>query len=63
MLDQFGGGRVGRVDIDFLSGPEKTGTFASPQRARRGEEALRLESALPLVRPLTRSRSDAPDLV
>jgi sulfide:quinone oxidoreductase len=27
---EFGGGRVGRVDIDFLSGPERTGTFNAP---------------------------------
>ena len=30
---EFGGGRVGRVDIDFLSGPEKTGTFNPPSEA------------------------------
>jgi sulfide:quinone oxidoreductase len=27
---EFGEGRVGRVDIDFLSGPKPTGTFQSP---------------------------------
>ncbi len=27
---EFGGGRVGRVDIDFLSGPERTGTLRPP---------------------------------
>jgi sulfide:quinone oxidoreductase len=27
---EFGSGRVGRVDIDFLSGPEKTGVFQAP---------------------------------
>lgn len=27
---EFGRGRVGRVDIDFLSGPERTGTFTAP---------------------------------
>jgi len=27
---EFGGGRVARVDIDFLSGPEKTGTYQAP---------------------------------
>jgi sulfide:quinone oxidoreductase len=27
---EFGGGRVGRVDIDFLSGPKPTGTFREP---------------------------------
>jgi sulfide:quinone oxidoreductase len=35
---EFGGGRVASVDIDFLSGPEKTGTFNPPsaeQMARK----------------------------
>ena len=27
---EFGSGRVGRVDIDFLSGPTKTGSFTAP---------------------------------
>lgn len=27
---EFGSGRVGRVDIDFLSGPTRTGTFREP---------------------------------
>jgi sulfide:quinone oxidoreductase len=27
---EFGGGRVGRVDVDFLSGPKPTGTFREP---------------------------------
>jgi sulfide:quinone oxidoreductase len=27
---EFGTGRIGSVDIDFLSGPEKTGTFNAP---------------------------------
>jgi sulfide:quinone oxidoreductase len=27
---EFGGGRVGRVDVDFLSGPKPTGTFHPP---------------------------------
>lgn len=30
---EFGAGRVGRVDVDFLSGPEPTGTFHEPSRA------------------------------
>ncbi len=30
---EFGGGKVGRVDIDFLSGPEKTGEYQAPSRA------------------------------
>src|SRR5581483_8143175 len=30
---EFGAGRVGRVDIDFLSGPTRTGTFQPPSAA------------------------------
>lgn len=30
---EFGSGRVGRVDIDFLSGPTRTGTFRAPSAA------------------------------
>ena len=30
---EFGSGRVGSVDIDFLSGPERTGTFHPPSAA------------------------------
>jgi sulfide:quinone oxidoreductase len=35
---EFGGGRVGRVDIDFLSGPRPTGTFVEPSRALVAEK-------------------------
>jgi sulfide:quinone oxidoreductase len=27
---EFGAGRIGRVDVDFLSGPKPTGTFQEP---------------------------------
>ena len=30
---EFGAGRVGRVDVDFLSGPKPTGTFQEPSDA------------------------------
>jgi len=30
---EFGGGRVGRVDVDFLSGPSPTGSFIEPSVA------------------------------
>jgi sulfide:quinone oxidoreductase len=30
---EFGEGRVGRVDVDFLSGPKPTGTFNEPSEA------------------------------
>jgi sulfide:quinone oxidoreductase len=35
---EFGAGRVGRVDIDFLSGPNPTGTFIEPSAALVGEK-------------------------
>jgi sulfide:quinone oxidoreductase len=35
---EFGGGRVGRVDVDFLSGPKPTGTFREPSDALVAEK-------------------------
>jgi sulfide:quinone oxidoreductase len=35
---EFGGGRVGSVDIDFLSGPTRTGTFNAPSAALAAEK-------------------------
>jgi sulfide:quinone oxidoreductase len=35
---EFGAGRVGRVDIDFLSGPKPTGTFQAPSDALVAEK-------------------------
>jgi sulfide:quinone oxidoreductase len=35
---EFGGGRVGRVDIDFLSGPKPTGTLAPPSAELAAEK-------------------------
>ena len=35
---EFGGGRVGRVDIDFLSGPQRTGTLRPPSPALAAEK-------------------------
>jgi sulfide:quinone oxidoreductase len=35
---EFGGGRVGRVDVDFLSGPKPTGTFQEPSLALVAEK-------------------------
>ncbi len=38
---EFGAGRIGRVDVDFLSGPEPTGTYYPPSvRTSRRERAL-----------------------
>jgi sulfide:quinone oxidoreductase len=35
---EFGGGRVGRVDVDFLSGPSPTGSFVEPSVTLVGEK-------------------------
>jgi sulfide:quinone oxidoreductase len=35
---EFGGGRVGSVDIDFLSGPGRAGTFNPPSAAKVAEK-------------------------
>jgi sulfide:quinone oxidoreductase len=35
---EFGRGRVGRVDIDFLSGPTRTGSFEEPSAALAAEK-------------------------
>ena len=35
---EFGGGRVGRVDVDFLSGPTPTGVFQEPSGALVAEK-------------------------
>ena len=35
---EFGGGRVGRADVDFLSGPVPTGSFIEPSVALAGEK-------------------------
>jgi sulfide:quinone oxidoreductase len=37
---EFGSGRVGRVDVDFMSGPEPTGTFQEPTGALVTEKQL-----------------------
>ena len=51
---EFGGGRVGRVDVDFLSGPKPTGTFQEPSDAMaRNKAPFRLQPPRALVRNLT----------
>jgi sulfide:quinone oxidoreductase len=35
---EFGADRIGRVDVDFLSGPKPTGTFQAPSHALRVEK-------------------------
>jgi sulfide:quinone oxidoreductase len=35
---EFGSGRVGRVDVDFLSGPKPTGTYQAPSTALVAEK-------------------------
>jgi sulfide:quinone oxidoreductase len=37
---EFGAGRIGSVDIDFLSGPERTGTFNTPSVAQMERKQL-----------------------
>jgi sulfide:quinone oxidoreductase len=37
---EFGQNQVGRVDVDFLSGPKPTGTFQAPSAALVAEKAL-----------------------
>lgn len=37
---EFGAGRVGRVDVDFFSGPSPTGTFQEPSTALVAEKKL-----------------------
>jgi sulfide:quinone oxidoreductase len=37
---EFGHGQVGRVDVDFLSGPKPTGTFQAPSEALVAEKVL-----------------------
>ena len=37
---EFGHGKVGRVDIDFLSGPERTGIFNAPSAALAADKEL-----------------------
>lgn len=35
---EFGAGRVGRVDVDFLSGPKPTGAYQEPSEALVAEK-------------------------
>jgi sulfide:quinone oxidoreductase len=37
---EFGAGRVGRVEVDFLSGPKPTGTFGEPSDAIAADKQL-----------------------
>ena len=37
---EFGDGKVGRVDVDFLSGPKPTGTFQQPSEALVAEKGI-----------------------
>ncbi len=53
---EFGRGRVGSVDIDFLSGPEKNRHLQRAlRRARSAERALRLKPPRSLVRLLAKN--------
>jgi len=35
---EFGGGRVGKVEVDFFSGPKPTGTYHEPSVAMRADK-------------------------
>jgi sulfide:quinone oxidoreductase len=35
---EFGAGRVGRVDVDFFSGPKPTGTYQAPSEQLTAEK-------------------------
>ena len=35
---EFGGGRIGKVEVDFFSGPKPTGTYHEPSVALRAEQ-------------------------
>jgi sulfide:quinone oxidoreductase len=37
---EFGGGRNGKVEVDFLSGPKATGTYHAPLESLRAEKEL-----------------------
>ncbi len=37
---EFGGGRIGRVDVDFFSGPRPTGTYYEPDVAMRADKEM-----------------------
>jgi sulfide:quinone oxidoreductase len=37
---EFGAGRIGRVDVDFFSGPKPTGTYHEPSAALRADKEL-----------------------
>ena len=52
---EFGGGRIGRVDVDFFSGPEAHRHLPRAERGHaRGQGAVRRESQGALVRALMR---------
>jgi sulfide:quinone oxidoreductase len=63
---EFGGGRVGRVDVNFFSGPAPTGSFLEPSVALVGEKQdfgssrrarwFGLQRDLPMTHPGTRER-------
>jgi sulfide:quinone oxidoreductase len=35
---EFGGGRVGKVEVDFFSGPKPTGTYYEPSIGLRADK-------------------------
>ncbi len=64
---EFGGGRIGRVDIDFLTGPDTDRDLSGAvRRAARRQAGVRREPSFSLVRPheltvrLSRDEKGAP---
>jgi sulfide:quinone oxidoreductase len=37
---EFGGGRIGKVEVDFFSGPTPTGTYHEPSVALRTDKEI-----------------------
>lgn len=37
---EFGGGRIGKVEVDFFSGPKPTGTYHEPSVALRADKEV-----------------------
>jgi sulfide:quinone oxidoreductase len=50
---EYGGDLVGRVDVDFFSGPKPTGTYHEPSLAQRADKIASAPEEGALVRPLT----------
>jgi hypothetical protein len=63
---EFGEGKLGRVDVDFLSGPAPTGSFEGPSAALANDKQVLWiqppEALVWIVGRLPSRKSDAPNL-